>query len=272
MNPAVSKPRALIATTVVAAVLVCLGGAVYLLRPPHYKRHPAGVITLSGRPVDLYPVDRAQQKLSLYWRDDTGKPFESPERLDEWLTAQGIRLDFAVNSGIFMDSPQGPRPLGLHVEEGKELVPLNTQEEGYGNFYMQPNGVFWWDENEAGILSTGDYRDAGLSPEFALQSGPLLLVDGGINPAFAKDSRNVNLRAGVGLAPDGTVLLGVSSKPVSLHDFAAAFLEAGCNQALYLDGAITGLHAPRHGVRHHGGKMAGMLAVLERPVEGAIAP
>lgn len=260
----------MIATTLVAAVLLCLGGAIYLLRPPHYKRHAPGVIVLSGRPVDLYPVDRAHRQLSLFWRDESGKPFESPERLDAWLTARGLQLDFAVNSGIFMDSPQGPRPLGLHIEAGKELVPLNTQLEGYGNFYMQPNGVFWWNDVEAGILSTEAYRAAGISAEFALQSGPLLLVDGGINPAFAKDSRNVNLRAGVGLTPEGTVLLGVSSKPVSLHDFARDFLEAGCREALYLDGAITGLHAPRHGVRHHGGKMAGMLAVLERPAETAI--
>jgi len=271
LNSAVSISRVAIAATLVAAVLLSLAGAIYLLRPPHYKRHPPGIIVLSGRPVDLYPVDPARQKLSLYWRDDTGNPFESLERLDAWWTAQGLQLDFAVNSGIFMDSPQGPRPLGLHIEEGKELVPLNTQQEGYGNFYMQPNGVFWWNKEEAGILSTKDYRNAGVSPEFALQSGPMLLVDGGINPAFAKDSRNVKLRAGVGLTTEGTVLLGVSSKPVSLHDFASALLNSGCRQALYLDGAITGLHAPRHGVRHHGG-MAGMLAVLDRPAEGAIAP
>jgi uncharacterized protein YigE (DUF2233 family) len=46
---------------------------------------------------------------------------------------------FATNAGMF-DS--NLKPVGLYVEQGRELVHANTKS-GRGNFHMMPNGIFY---------------------------------------------------------------------------------------------------------------------------------
>ena len=72
----------------------------------------------------------------------------------------------------------------------------------------------------------------------------MLVIDGTIHPAFTPGSDNKNIRSGVGVDQNGNVLFGLSQAKVNFHDFATAFIEEGCTNALYLDGAISLFHAP----------------------------
>jgi uncharacterized protein YigE (DUF2233 family) len=47
-------------------------------------------------------------------------------------------------------------PVGLYVEEGRELVRVNTSA-GPGNFHMRPNGVFYVTGEVAGVLETRSF-------------------------------------------------------------------------------------------------------------------
>lgn len=113
------------------------------------------------------------------------------------LMKEGKKIRFATNAGIY---ERGPRPNGLIVCEGRELVPINLAD-GFGNFFLKPNGVFFMDEASGGpaILETTEYVSRQLKPRFANQSGPLLLRKGVIHPAFQKDSPNRRQRSAVGV-------------------------------------------------------------------------
>ena len=57
----------------------------------------------------------------------------------------------------------------------------------------------------------------------------------------------MQVRNGVGLLPDGRVLLAMSSAKINFYDFADYFRRAGCRQALYLDGFVSRTYAPAAG-------------------------
>jgi uncharacterized protein YigE (DUF2233 family) len=61
-------------------------------------------------------------------------------------------------------------PVGLYVEEGRELVRANTSA-GPGNFHMRPNGVFYVTGKVAGVLETRSFIKQKPQVDFATQSG-----------------------------------------------------------------------------------------------------
>lgn len=183
-------------------------------------------------------IDLKQVKLRLFWKDANGKPFGSIEALQKSLESAGKTLLFATNAGIY---GKDSSPLGLHVEDGKELVPLNTGK-GEGNFFLQPNGVFFVDAGGAHALRTEDYLKQERKPTLAVQSGPMLLHDGQINPLFDPDSKNCYVRNAVGVIDPWTVVIAISRTPVTLYQLSAFLRDrAKCRNALYLDGAISAL-------------------------------
>ena len=208
-----------------------------------------GGAALSGlacwQPVDnsrfvSYVVNPQQQPLRLFYQDDRGRRFGSLGRLRAWLAQRHQTLLFAMNGGIY--SPGGV-PKGLFIQNQKLLTPLDTAR-GAGNFYVQPNGVFYLTiSRQAGICPTGQFR-AGPRIAYATQSGPLLLINGHPNPIFTPGSANVVVRNGVGILPDGKVVFAISRGPVNFYDFAAYFQSFGCTQALYLDGFVSRLYLP----------------------------
>ena len=48
------------------------------------------------------------------------------------------------------------KPVGLYVENGHELVHVNTKS-GWGNFHLKPNGIFYVDGERPGVLETSAY-------------------------------------------------------------------------------------------------------------------
>jgi uncharacterized protein YigE (DUF2233 family) len=187
-----------------------------------------------------YRVDPRRQRLALYWQDAAGRPLRSLQGLKTYLAGRGQRLLAAMNGGMYR---AGNVPLGLFIEAGRVRTPLDTGS-GPGNFYLKPNGVFYLTaDGRAAVCRTSDFR---LSPRirYATQSGPMLLIDGRIHPAFRPGSANVQIRNGVGILPDGRVLLALSRQPVSFYDFARYFQRQGCRQALYLDGFVSRAYLP----------------------------
>lgn len=186
-------------------------------------------------------VDPRRDHLTLHWLNpSTGAPYSSFAQLNNRLAKQGKTLLFATNSGIFAP---GPRPLGLHVEAGQTLVRINNARSsgnGGGNFALLPNGVFWLRGTQAGVTETQSYQRQGIRPDYATQSGPLLLERGKIHPGFNKASTSFKVRSGVGVCTDGQVRFAISSGPVNFYAFATFFRDTlGCPDALYLDGSIS---------------------------------
>jgi uncharacterized protein YigE (DUF2233 family) len=185
----------------------------------------------------VVPVEAAE--LRLYWRDEAGRPFRTFRRLDAWLHARGQRLEFAMNAGMYHADFS---PVGLLVVDGRELAPLE-RGEGKGNFFLKPNGVFYVDARGAHVVATEDFPMAATGVRLATQSGPLLVRHGKIHPAFDPASRSRHLRNGVGLRA-GKPVFAISRGKVTLHEFAAYFRDTlQCEDALYLDGAVSSLHS-----------------------------
>ena len=219
-------------------------------------------------------VDLQRSKLELHWRNPTGDPFLNFGALEDYLLADGQRLLAAMNAGIF---DTNSRPLGLHIERGQILRRLNSRRSGYGNFYLQPNGVFFLERSNgtirARLLTTTaferahpDIRETGSSARVleATQSGPMLVVDGRINSAFKPDSGNRLIRNAIGVRSANRVLLVLTQTPVNFHTLAR-FLrdQLQCANALYLDGNISNLYVPGSKNNSSISNFGGMITVLE---------
>ncbi len=201
----------------------------------------------------------APESIRLFWKDSAGIILGSLGAVQRTVEARGQRLRFAMNAGMYTET-QGP--LGLLISEGKPLHRLN-RDTGYGNFYLRPNGVFFITEKgAAGVCRTPDFPSK-KAVRWATQSGPMLLIDGRVHHAFKRGSQNVNIRNGVGIMPDGKVLLGISTVPISLWDFAGFFQQRGCRNALYLDGAVSRAFFPDGGLTDTGGAFGVMIGVVE---------
>jgi uncharacterized protein YigE (DUF2233 family) len=187
-----------------------------------------------------YVVDPKDQDVQFYWKDDKGEIFKSIQRLKDHLDQKHSKLIFAMNGGMFKadNSPQG-----LFIQQQTTVTPLDTTS-GSGNFYLKPNGVFYITvDKNAVICQTTDFVDNGRIA-FATQSGPMLLINGAFHPAFKKGSSNLNIRNGVGLLPNHKLLFAMSREPINFYDFADFFKQAGCQNALYLDGFVSRTYLP----------------------------
>lgn len=193
--------------------------------------------------VCAYDLESFDIRLS--WKDEAGRPYGSLRGFAHSET--GKAASFAMNAGMY---ERDSTPVGLYVENGETLRPLSTRD-GPGNFHMKPNGVFFISDGRAGVLDTEAYGKAGLRPDFATQSGPMLLIGGRIHPRFIPGSDSVKIRNGVGVSADGrTVTFALSESRVSFDAFARLFRdELGIADALYLDGTISSAYAPETGRR-----------------------
>ena len=153
-------------------------------------------VVWGGKSYTVTTLDLKRDHLRLYWKDPaTGEPFLRFSTLKTYLASRHQTLLFATNSGIYTPAYA---PLGLHIEGGQILRKLNNARSG-GNFALRPNGVFWISGSQAGILETGVYEKSKLKPTYAAQSGPLLVIDGQLHPAFNAESSSLKLRSGVGV-------------------------------------------------------------------------
>jgi len=207
----------------------------------HLAAQEFSTVTASQKHFTVCRVNLATQSLDLFLRDESGTPFKSFDALEHWLRSHGRKLTFAMNAGMY---ERDFSPVGLFVEGGKELNPLNLKK-GSGNFFLQPNGVFAITRAGARIVESPAYPSVQESTSLATQSGPMLVTDGHINPAFNPDSQSLLFRNGVCVISSRQVVFVISAEPVSFYEFARLFRdELHCKNALFLDGTISSLYAP----------------------------
>lgn len=125
--------------------------------------------------LQSYRVDAQKERIAMYWQDRHGKAWGSLRSLLAGINGDG-RVQMAMNGGIY---DKAYAPLGLYIEDGKRLTPVNRSAGG-GNFFIRPGGVFLVENGRAKIVPLPAYKP---SPaiRYAVQSGPMLIENGAIN-------------------------------------------------------------------------------------------
>jgi uncharacterized protein YigE (DUF2233 family) len=222
----------------------------------------SGVVTrrleFRGSQFTVVTADLRRVQLKLFWKDTSGQKLGSLSRLETYLRKNRKTFLAGMNAGIFDESFT---PLGLHVERGKTLHALKLRRKGFGNFYLQPNAVFYLDGNGAHIRETLEYSRLKPQTLEATQSGPALVLNGKIHAAFQPGSDNRLARNAIGVSSRSVVRLVISDDWVNFDDLARFMRDAlKCTDALYLDGNISKLRVP--GSRGDDGEFAGMIGVF----------
>jgi uncharacterized protein YigE (DUF2233 family) len=196
-------------------------------------------VDLRGVDATVCVIDTKRDRLQLFLRDEGGTPFKFFSALQRHLDRLGQHLVLAMNAGMYHNNYE---PVGLLVIDGRELVPVNLQNAS-GNFFMKPNGVFAITAPGPRIVESSAYASL-KGVTLATQSGPLLVMDGALHPAFRKESTSKYVRNGVGILGEDTIVLAITEEPVTFFEFATFFRDGlGCRDALYLDGGVSSLHS-----------------------------
>ncbi|MEX2692602.1 phosphodiester glycosidase family protein [Rhizobium mongolense] len=236
------KNGVLIAAVMLAALITSL--------PPTFAKDCEQETFHEARYI-VCTLEPGKADLRLFWKGMDGEPYRYFSSVAEAVRKQGRALTFAMNAGMYRADFS---PIGLYVEAGRELRPVNTARgEGSSgllpNFYKKPNGVFFFDDTRAGILPTDQFLKRRPKVRFATQSGPMLVIQNKLHPAFILGSTDRTRRSGVGVCSGGTVRLAASDDMVNFHDFARLFRDhLKCPNALFLDGGRgVGIYNPKMG-------------------------
>ncbi|MCG2607365.1 phosphodiester glycosidase family protein [Acinetobacter sp. SM34] len=191
--------------------------------------------------VDIVKIDQPQN-LRLYLNDNqTHQPLGKFKAVAKQLKACE-KLLFAMNAGMYHADYSA---VGLYIEAAQQQQKLNTLKQGYGNFHLQPNGVLAWNSKQSLIATTQNYQKLNFNAEYATQSGPMLVIDGQINPNFLKDSDSFKIRNAVGMK-DQSLYFVISRNAVSFYQLAQFFKQQlKVQKALYLDGSISSAYIPQ---------------------------
>lgn len=195
---------------------------------------------VAGAAYTICAFNPARTDIRLFWRDANGDAYGGFDRLAEDVAGKGGQLVFAMNAGMYQPDLS---PVGLYVEKGQEQHPLNRRA-GAGNFGMLPNGIFWLRGQAAGVTETKKFVAQNLRPDYATQSGPMLVIGGKIHPKIRPEGVSEKTRNGVGMCEDGLARFIIADTPVTFYAFATVFLSLKCPDALFLDGSISALYAP----------------------------
>jgi uncharacterized protein YigE (DUF2233 family) len=204
--------------------------------------------------------DAKNGRIELFAAARDQAPVRSLADLEVSLGKRANSVAFAMNAGMFDEEG---RPIGLAIVQGKSVHAINRRNEG-GNFHLMPNGVFQVRRDGSAQIVTGaDWKP---SPDIriATQSGPMLVIDGKLHPAFDADGSSRYIRNGVGIARDGEPRFVISEHPVSLGKFARFFRDwLKCRNALFFDGAVSALWDPANARRDSTVPLGPMVVVFK---------
>lgn len=169
--------------------------------------------------VHFFRIDPRRWKLRLI----TAHRFNRDSATIKFLAQEG-RARLAVNGGFFGTDF---KPLGLRISDGVLQNPVRR--------------ISWWGIfaivlGKPQLFSVRDYAPAA-PPEFAVQSGPRLVVGGSI-PSTLKEG--LDQRSGIGVTAEGLIVLAVTENAwLTTTEFAQWMRSSeggGCTNALNLDG------------------------------------
>jgi uncharacterized protein YigE (DUF2233 family) len=226
------------------------------------ETQPCRSMEYERNPYTICEVDLRKHMLRLYWKKPDGAPYAYLSALPRALEGEAGRMLFATNAGMF---DPALKPVGLYVEQGRELVHVNTTS-GYGNFHMKPNGVFYVSVDRAAVAETRAFLKQRPQADLATQSGPMLVINGRLHPRFDRHSTSLKTRNGVGVRADGKVIFAISQGEVSFDAFARLFRDGlNCPNGLFLDGgSASSLYAPSLNRLGNILSLGPMLGVYER--------
>jgi hypothetical protein len=143
---------------------------------------------------------------------------------------------FAITGAMFEE--KDGMPPGLVIDNGRVVKNINLQS-GKGNFYKPgPNGIFYIGKNGVDIVETSFLQNYD-GIDFALQSGPLLVINNAVNPKFKPSSNNQFARSAVGIRNSGNrkeLIFVTSLEPVSFYDIATFMkYHENCERAIHLE-------------------------------------
>lgn len=231
------------------------------------------VDTIAGSQYSSCEFLRGSLSFRLVSVDASGRRVASIDRLDGMARLRGERLLFATNAGMY---ERDSTAVGLLVVEGREERPLNLDPGpsdpcSVANFFCPPNGVFLVKDGQARILTTAEYARLAASsgwttPQYATQSGPLLVRNGKLARPFNRASMSAKLRSGVCVRADGSVVFALADS-VTFWSFAESLRSHyRCRDALFLDGTVSQLYTGA-GALHRGGEFSAMFAAFA-PADG----
>ncbi|MVA55544.1 phosphodiester glycosidase family protein [Agrobacterium vitis] len=216
--------------------------------------------TENGVSYRVCRFDPATRTIRIFNRNAEGDAYGGFDALRNQLWQQRLILTFAVNGGMYHSDLS---PVGLFIEYGMTRKPAETAD-GWGNFYLKPNGVFFLKDGHAGVLETGQFEARKIVADFATQSGPMLVIDGALHPKFLPASDSLKIRNGVGIDTSGQVVFVLSKDPVRFFDLAAFFRDRlDAANALYLDGTISSLAEPMAGRIDRAYPLGPIIAVVD---------
>ncbi|MFT6180001.1 MAG: hypothetical protein ACJAQT_002102 [Akkermansiaceae bacterium] len=203
-------------------------------------------ITHRGAQWHVITMDPKRTKPSIRLSDGLEKPLRDFSAFNAAAKEANETTVWMMNAGMYH---AGGSPVGLCICNGQEVSPVN-RDEGKGNFFLKPNGIFYLTHQGAEIIDTPKWPPAATSTVLcATQSGPLLVHQGKLHPAIRPNSPNELVRNGVGLRADGHLCFIISTGPVSFYEMAIFFRDyLHCPNALYLDGVVSAIYAPNVGL------------------------
>jgi uncharacterized protein YigE (DUF2233 family) len=193
--------------------------------------------SFEGSAFTLCKYDSAKHRIAMFVEGSNRRPLRSFEALEAHLGPRASSLLFAMNGGMYDEEG---RPIGLYVQDGEQVRAINRKKGG-GNFHLMPNGVFAVDgAGRPSVTPSDEFKMK--DPLWATQSGPMLVIEGKLHPAFDPNGDSINIRNGVGACGETIAWFAISDDPVSFGRFARLFRdELGCPDALFLDGAVSSL-------------------------------
>lgn len=220
-------------------------------------------LTYEDISYDVYILDISKSELGLHLWNKDGFPLHSFKELEQQLGLDNKKLTFAMNAGMYLSDYNAQ---GLFIANGQKQKEIDLSDsEQFLNFYLKPNGIFFIRGDSAQIIKSEQFAQfEENSIELATQSGPLMIFNDTIHPAFRESSPNVNIRNGVGLINSTIAVFAISNEPVNFYDFATFFRDRmKCSNALYLDGVISSSYLPELGRFDKGTNLGPIFAVFQ---------
>ena len=231
------------------------------------KKQGSISFTFKGSEFYFFIADLNKHELRLHVKKDSLKHYPNTiGTVVKDLKDKKLKPLAVTNAGMFETNY---KPLGLYIENSKELVALNCKDPNDLNFYLMPNGVFFIDTtNHAYIKETGnfkkEYSKKMKTIKLATQSGPMLIIDNKYHKEFQEKSHNIIVRNGIGIINPSKIVIGYSDN-VNFYTFSQIFKEFfKCENALFLDGAISKMYIHDLKPNELGGEFGPILSVSEK--------
>ena len=225
---------------------------------------PCKPVSFEDTPLTHCIAEPGKHLIGLTVAGKSRKPYASLRAYAASRGDGGAGVAMVMNAGMYDAELQ---PIGYFVENTERRKPVN-QNEGPGNFHLLPNGIFFGET--AGpwrVLATDTFVDEiDRRPEFATQSGPMLVVNGELHPDIAPDGTSLKIRNAVGVDLSGRAHFVMSEAPISFGRLARYYRDVlRVPDALFLDGTVSQIWDPANGRMDSGPDIGPMIVVENVP-------